>query len=221
MEAVGVYPAAPDPGVGDAPAMQVFLVNARWAENPVSLSIKPAEVPPASAHRPIHTVASRVELVVGVGRGDEGEIELPCDLETGEAEGEFSGHVDYVGAEAGGVIQDVAKARKGPLDIGIEEQGNTGRPMHLRPVRLPLGQGVVGGVDPDLMAALLQGPRESKQRDSHAADHGPVHLGKQGDAHRVTLGQHPAGDKVGRAVGYRLWAVGLLRENGELSVLDQ
>jgi hypothetical protein len=71
--------------------------------------------------------------------------------------------------------------------------------MHLGPVYLPLGQGVAGGIDPNLMTALLESTGEPQQRDPHAADHGPVHLGKQGDAHRLTLDQQPMGDKAGAA----------------------
>jgi hypothetical protein len=104
--------------------------------------------------------------------------------------------VDYVGTESGDVVQNVAQPGKCPLYIRIEEEGNAGGPMYLGTVRLPFGQGIVCGVDPDLMAALLEGLCQSKQRDPHAADHGPVDLGKKGDAHAVTLGQHPTADKA-------------------------
>ena len=196
METVGIHATAPQAGVGHTPAVQMLFVNARGAEHPVSLPIEPAQVTPAGAYRPIHTVASRVELVIGVGRGDEGDTEVAGDFETGEADGELGSHVDHIGTEAGGVVQNVAKPRKCPLDIRIEKQRHAGGPMYLRAVRLSLGAGIVGGVDPNLMAALFQRLRESEQGDPHAADHGPIDLGKQGDAHQRTLDQDAADDKA-------------------------
>ena len=55
--------------------------------------------------------------------------------------------------------------------------------MDLGPVGWPLGKRVAGGVDPDLVAPLLQRLGQAQQRHAHAAHHGPVDLGKQGDPH--------------------------------------
>jgi hypothetical protein len=68
--------------------------------------------------------------------------------------------------------------------------------VYFRPVGLPLAQRITGGVNPDLMAALLQGPGEPQQRYTHAAYHGPVDLREQGDPHEITLDPRCAGDKA-------------------------
>jgi hypothetical protein len=132
-----------------------------------------------------------------MGRSHERKPQLSGSLEPGKAEGELGCHVDYVGPEPGGVVDYVSETGKGPLDIRIQKERDAGRPVHLGPIRLAFGKSIAGRVDPDLMAALLQRPGEPEQGNAHAAYHGPVDLGKQGDAHEIRLWRAVVGDKVG------------------------
>jgi hypothetical protein len=131
-----------------------------------------------------------------VGRGNDGKAQLSGCLESGQSEGELGGQVNHIGPEPSNIIHDVAEPGKRPLHIGIEEERNAGRPMHFRPVGLSLGERVAGGVDSYLMAELLQCLSEPQQRHSDAAHHGPIDLGKKGDAHGIRLRRPAKGDKV-------------------------
>ena len=61
--------------------------------------------------------------------------------------------------------------------------------MNLGAVLLALREGVGGGVNPNLMAAVLQGLRESQQGHPYPAHHGPVNFGEQRNTHGLTLVQ--------------------------------
>ena len=50
------------------------------------LTVEPAEVMPSRTKRPGDPVPSGILVVVGVGRGDEGETELAGSLDSGDAE---------------------------------------------------------------------------------------------------------------------------------------
>src|SRR5829696_4631613 len=67
VKAVGIDPSAPDPGVGDAPAVQMLLVYPRGTQHPMALTIEPAEIAPAGANRPINAIARGVLLIIGMG----------------------------------------------------------------------------------------------------------------------------------------------------------
>ena len=104
-------------------------------------------------------------------------------LSSGDPEGELGGHVDHIGPEPGQVVHHVAHSRKGPLDVGIEEEGDAGRPVHLGAVGLARGQRVGRRIDPDLVTPRLERLGEAQQGHPHSAHHGPVDFGEEGYAH--------------------------------------
>jgi hypothetical protein len=61
--------------------------------------------------------------------------------------------VHHIRPEPGHVLDHITEAGKGPLHVGIEEQGNAGRAVHLGTVRLSFRQGIAGRVHPDLVTA--------------------------------------------------------------------
>ncbi len=62
------------------------LVDPRRTEHPVGLPVEPAEIMPAGAEGPGDAVARGIAVVVGVGRGDQGDAELAGGLYAGNAE---------------------------------------------------------------------------------------------------------------------------------------
>ena len=102
-------------------------------------------------------------------------------------------HVDHVGPETRQVLHDIPEAWEGPLDVGVQKEGDAGRPMNLGPVAFG-GERIRGGVDPDLVAPGLQRLGETKQGHPHPTHHGPVDLGKERDAERRVRGH---GRKLG------------------------
>jgi hypothetical protein len=170
----------------------------------MTLPVEPAQVTPAGAHRPVHAIAGGVLFIIGVRGGNEWHPQLPGNLDAGYAKRELGRYVNYIRAEPGRVFDYIAQPRKSPLHVGVQKQRNAGRTVHFGTVCLSPPQRVTGRVDPDLMSALLQGPGEAQERNPHAAHHGPINLGKQGDPHEITLEPRCAGDKAGPAIGHWL-----------------
>ena len=56
-------------------------------------------------------------------------------FDAGDTQRELGGDVDHIGPELAEVVHHVAEPGKGPLDIGIEEERNAGRAVHLGPIR--------------------------------------------------------------------------------------
>ena len=105
----------------------------------MGLSVEPAEIMPPDPERPVHAVACRVLVVVGMGRSHEGKPQLAGGLEPGETQGELGCHMHDVGPEPGSILDHIAEPGKGPLHVGIKEERHTGRPVYLGPVLLAFG----------------------------------------------------------------------------------
>ena len=82
---------------------------------------------------------------------------------------------------------DVPGAGERPLDIGIQKERDTSRPVYLGAVDGPFRECVVGRVDPQRMAALLQRIHETQQGDTDPADHRPVDFRENGYAHGTRM----------------------------------
>jgi hypothetical protein len=72
-------------------------------------------------------------------RRHQGKLELTGCLEPGETEGKLSGDMDDIWTELSYILHHVPEPGKRPLNIRIEEERDAGRPVHLRPLDLPLG----------------------------------------------------------------------------------
>jgi hypothetical protein len=89
-----------------------------------------------------------------VGGGDDRDAEPFGRFEPGEAHGEFGRHVNHIGLEGSEIVLDVPGAGESPLDIGIQKERDTGRPVYLGAVGGPFRESVVGRVDAQRVAAL-------------------------------------------------------------------
>ena len=176
VEHLGIDPAGPESGVLDAAAPQVLFVDARRTEDPAGLAVEPLEVGPPHPPRPLDPVAGGVLLIVGMGAGDEGDAELARGLEPREPHRPLGGYVAHVGSESLQVAQQLPLMWEGPLHIGIEEERDTGRLVHLGRDRRAVGGAVGRGIDPHFVPAGLEGPGEVPEGDPDAAHHRPVHL---------------------------------------------
>jgi hypothetical protein len=93
--------------------------------------------------------------------------------------------VDHVGTEAGEIVDHVAHPRKRPLDVGVEKEGNAGRPVHLGTLALARRKTVGRRVHPHLVSARLERVRETQQGHPDPAHHRPVDFGEEGYAHAL------------------------------------
>src|SRR5215210_3210629 len=146
MKTVRVDAAAPDARMGYTPAVEVLLVNTRRTEHPMALAVEPPQVAPAGTKHPVHPISGCILVVVRVGRGDDGHVQLAGNLEPCNTQSKLGRDVDYVGFKAFRILQHVAHPWKCPLNVGIQEQRHAGRAVHLRTIRLPPGESVRGGV---------------------------------------------------------------------------
>jgi hypothetical protein len=167
--------------------MEVLLVDTGWAEDPMALPIKPPQVPPAGTKDPVDSITRGVLIVVGVSRGYDWKVQVARHLESRDPKRELGSDVDYIGLKASGILEHIPEPGECPLNVGIQKQRHAGRAVHLRTIWLSLRERVRGGIHAHLVAALFQGAGEPQQRDSYAAHHRPVDLGKQGNPHQRTL----------------------------------
>ncbi len=86
-----------------------------------------------------------------------------------------------VGPEGRQVHRDLRQPGEGPLDVGIEEEGDAGGSVQL--ARGLAGARVGGGIDPDGVLPGLEPAHQPTEGEPHAAHHRPVYFGEDRDPH--------------------------------------